>query len=77
MVEVMGSGSVPPIPAKHTSADGTATFDNLSKKKTPRLLFAVSAGARSTTVMVNLNQECHGTYRAILPDRVPSGPAER
>jgi hypothetical protein len=66
------------ISARNTNAEGVARFDGLNPKKTPQLLFGITAsGPRSGTVLVDLRKQCHGTYKVVLPDKIPSTGADR
>jgi|tagenome__1003787_1003787.scaffolds.fasta_scaffold19515602_1 hypothetical protein len=53
----------------YTNVDGKARFEGLPRKSRGPLAFTASFEGRSTTVMVEPRDNCHGTYTAILPNR--------
>jgi hypothetical protein len=70
-VSTSGRGSKQVV-VKHTNENGEARFEKLSPSKSPQLQFTISMGSRSNLVAVDLRKQCHGTYRVILPDKVPA-----
>jgi len=73
LIEAPGSTLRSGVPSKTTNELGIVRFGGLSPKKTPKLIFEIAAtGPRSSTVFVDLRKACHGTYKVVLPDKIPS-----
>jgi hypothetical protein len=78
VISTPGGQGHPQISARNTNAAGIAKFNRLNPNKTPQLLFGITAsGPRSGTALVDLRKQCHGTYKVVLPDKIPSTGADR
>jgi hypothetical protein len=53
----------------YTNVDGKARFEGLPRKSRGPLAFTATYEGRSTTVMVEPRDNCHGSYTAILPNK--------
>jgi len=53
----------------YTNVDGKARFEGLPLKSRGPLAFTATYEGRSTTVMVEPRDNCHGSYTAILPNK--------
>jgi hypothetical protein len=52
----------------YTNVDGKARFEGLPQKSRGPLAFTASHEGRTTTVIVEPRDNCHGSYTAILPN---------
>jgi hypothetical protein len=55
----------------YTNVDGKARFEGLPQKSRGPLAFVASFEGRTTTVIVEPRDNCHGSYTAILPNQPP------
>jgi hypothetical protein len=55
----------------YTNVDGKARFEGLPQKSRGPLAFVASFAGRTTTVIVEPRDNCHGSYTAILPNEPP------
>ena len=53
----------------YTNVDGKARFEGLPLKSRGPLAFTATYEGRSTTVMVEPRDNCHGSFTAILPNQ--------
>jgi hypothetical protein len=53
----------------YTNVDGKARFEGLPLKSRGPLAFTATYEGRSTTVVVEPREKCHGSYTAILPNK--------
>ncbi len=53
----------------YTNNDGKARFEGLPLKSRGPLAFTATYEGRSTTVVVEPRDNCHGSYTAILPNK--------
>jgi len=53
----------------YTNSDGKARFEGLPLKSRGPLAFTATYEGRSTTVVVEPRDNCHGSYTAILPNK--------
>jgi hypothetical protein len=53
----------------YTNVDGRARFEGLPRKSRGPLAFTATYEGRSTTVVVEPRDNCHGAYTAILPNK--------
>jgi len=53
----------------YTNVDGKARFEGLPRKSRGPLAFTADYQGRSTTVIVEPRDNCHGSYTAILPNQ--------
>ena len=53
----------------YTNIDGRARFEGLPLKSRGPLAFTATYEGRSTTVVVEPRDNCHGSYTAILPNK--------
>jgi len=55
----------------YTNVDGKARFEGLPRKSRGPLAFTANFEGRTTTVIVEPRDNCHGSYTAILPNQPP------
>jgi len=58
----------------YTNVDGKARFEGLPLKSRGPLNFTATYQGRTTTVVVEPRDKCHGSFTAILPNEPPPKP---
>jgi hypothetical protein len=53
----------------YTNTDGLARVEGLPTQSKRPLAFTVTYEGRKTVVMVDVEEKCHGTYKAIVTDK--------